>query len=285
MPPLLGSGLGIGLAGVDRSWERRAQIAPPTPAIATTKAITPAPMRWLRCLRFRRRWNVSRVNGRSSTRSISCSIRPRYSDIGCLPGFTQRCPGLMREGPYRRGLDAQKAARLLPRVPEGLGQDQCGTLPGRERGERVHGKAAILHLLEDVTFWAQPHGPLEGGRRAPVLAPEEVHRCAVEISGRNFHGGDDLPPLEQLGECILREVLGFGATAGDHAEDPQKPVLLGFEERLEGQRLACHRVTRSLPPSLDPRHGSHFEGSTFDEAGTCRAVACRSVARPKMAFW
>ena len=83
----------------------------------------------------------------------------------------------------------------------------------------------------------------------------------MEVAGGIVHLPDPLPPFEQAGERLLREVLGLALAPRDDGKDTEQALLLVLEERLEARRPAVgkHRLFGSLPPPMHASHLAHVD--------------------------
>lgn len=180
--------------------------------------------------------------------------------------------------PHRRSLDTEHAPGFSCREAQTLRQNERRALSRAESRERVIDLVLTIDGLIHVIGWGGPHHPPRGEHGASVSVSEQVHRRPVQVSRWVFHRTHPIPPLEDLEERVLGEVLGLGTASRNEAERPKQAIAFGFEELLERRCRRGDRPMPSVPRSVERHHVTHPGCSTPDGADPCRQ-ACDDFRR------
>src|SRR5439155_27144008 len=128
----------------------------------------------------------------------------------------------------------------------------------RERRQRPDYRLALLHRGKLVRIGRRPGCSAQGHPQPAPPAPEQVQRRAVQVPRGVVELPDPIPPLEQLEERVLHELLGLVPVAAQEPQGSVQAAMLSLEELLE--RPGLHRARPSLGPDLHGGDGLFHRG-------------------------
>lgn len=133
------------------------------------------------------------------------------------------------------GPDAERASGLLGGEADQIDQDQRGSLCRRQPSEGPDDRVAIVDRSHLVPRRRGHADSTADGERDPAPAvAEQVHAGPVEVSHRVVELPNPAPPLPDLDEGVLRELLRLVPVPSHQPQGAeQRPAVLG-EEVVEG---------------------------------------------------
>src|SRR6266566_1919485 len=196
-------------------------------------AVTNAPSLRLRAARRCLAPCRSRAPGSGRTFSIAERSTSRASGIPRLLCSSQRSPAFGRESSHGRGPNTQDLRRLIRWVSEQIHEHESRPLALREPEEEPPHIGTHVRIEERVTALRDRSDLPERHRRPTATRPEPVERDPEQVCGRVIDPMDHIPPLPELQERVLHQLLRVAAVPGHQVEGLEEALVFPLEQRAE----------------------------------------------------